>query len=372
MTSLPGPSAPPERLLLGPGPSPVDPRVLAAMHQPSLSHLDPAFLRLMDEIQQMLRQVFRTDNPLTLTVPGTGTAGMEACLANLIEPGDEVVVLVQGYFGGRMAEIARRCGGRVSVLEAPWGEGFTAGQAELLLAGQKVQLLAVVLAETSTGYRQPVAELAELAHRHGALLVVDAVTAAGGIPVEVDDWGIDAVYTCTQKCLGGPSGLAPVSFGPRAVERLERRKTPVQSWYLDLTLLRRYWGAERVYHHTAPCHLAYALHEALRLLLEEGLEARWQRHREAHERFARGAAELGLELAGSEGHLLPQLNVVRIPDGVDDKTVRRELLERHGIEIGGGLGELAGKAWRVGLMGYGARPETVDRLLAGLAAVLRK
>jgi len=372
MSSAPPSFVPPSRLLLGPGPSPIDPRILQAFTRPTLGHLDPVFLKLMDEVRGMLKQVFRTQNELTFPVSGTGTAGMETCLVNLIEPGDEVVVCVQGYFGARMADIAGRCGGKVTVLDAKWGEGFEPGQVEPLLQGKNVKVLCMVQAETSTGYHQPVKEFADLAHKHGALFVVDAVTSTGGIPVEVDGWGIDAIYTGTQKCLGGPPGLSPISFSPRAVEKLDRRKSKVQSWYLDLSLVRKYWGADRAYHHTAPINNIYGLHESLRIVLEEGLEARWKRHQEAHARFAKGAAALGLDFLVKEGRRLPQLNAVRIPAGVEDKPGRKELLENHGIEIGGGLGDLAGKVWRIGLMGYGARSEVVDQLLAALKAVLKK
>ena len=280
------PFQPPKRLLLGPGPSPVDPRILEAMTRPTLGHLDPAFLKLMDEVRDMLRQVFRTKNELTFAVSGTGTAGMESCLVNLIEPGDEVLVLIQGYFGARMADIAGRCGGKVRTLETRWGEGFTPPYVEDALKGMSPKVVAFVHAETSTGYRQDVPEIVEVAHRHGALAVVDAVTSLGGIPVEVDGWGIDAVYSGTQKCLGGPPGLAPVSFSPRAVEAMEKRKSKCASWYLDMTLVRNYWGGNRAYHHTAPIHNVYGLHESLRIALEEGLENRWKRHREVHGKFA--------------------------------------------------------------------------------------
>jgi alanine-glyoxylate transaminase/serine-glyoxylate transaminase/serine-pyruvate transaminase len=371
--SVPYPAfQPPVRLLLGPGPSPVDPRILEAFRKPTLGHLDPQFLKLMDEVRTMLKQAFRTQNELTFPVSGTGTAGMECCLVNLIEPGDEVLVLVQGYFGARMADIAGRAGGKVTALEAKWGEGFEPAQVEAALKGKAFKVVCVVHAETSTGHLQPVKEIVELAHRHGALAVVDAVTSTGGIPLEVDAWGIDAIYTGTQKCLGGPPGLAPISLGARAVEKLDRRKTKVQSWYLDLSLVRKYWGADRAYHHTAPINNVYGLHESLRLVLEEGLEARWKRHQEAHERFAAGARELGFEFQVREGRRLPQLNAIRIPAGFDDKAGRKELLEKHGIEIGGGLGELAGKVWRVGLMGYGARAEVVDQALAAFRSLLKR
>ncbi len=364
--------APPERLLLGPGPSPIDPRILEAFTRPTLGHLDPDFLGLMDQVREMLRAVFRTKNELTFAVSGTGTAGMETCLVNLVEPGDEVLVLVQGYFGARMADIAGRLGGRVKTLAAKWGEGFTPDRVEEALRGMKPKVVAFVHAETSTGFRQDVPEIAELARGKGALTVVDAVTSLGGIPVEVDGWGIDAVYSGTQKCLGGPPGLAPVSFSPRAVEAMERRKTRCLSWYFDMTLVRNYWGGNRAYHHTAPIHNLYGLHESLRLALEEGLEARWKRHRAAHERFVEGIRALGIDLVVGEENRLHQLNAIRIPPGFEDKPVRKALLEEHGIEVGAGLGDFAGKVWRVGLMGYGARPEVVDRAVAAFRKVLKK
>jgi len=372
MSSAPPSFVPPSRLLLGPGPSPIDPRILQAFTRPTLGHLDPVFLKLMDEVRGMLKQVFRTQNELTFPVSGTGTAGMEACLVNVIEPGDEVVVCVQGYFGARMADIAGRAGGKVDVVNAKWGEGFTPDQVEPHLKGKNVKVLCIVQAETSTGYNQSVKEFAELAHKYGALIVVDAVTSTGGIPLEVDGWGIDAIYTGTQKCLGGPPGLAPISLSPRAVEKLDQRKTKVQSWYLDMSLVRKYWGADRAYHHTAPINNIYGLHESLRIVLEEGLEARWKRHQDAHDRFAKGAAALGLDFQVAAGQRLPQLNAVKIPAGFEDKPGRKELLEKHGIEIGGGLGDLAGKVWRIGLMGYGARPEIVDQVLVALKALLKK
>ena len=372
MSAAPPSFLPPSRLLLGPGPSPIDPRILQAFTRPTLGHLDPIFLKLMDEARGMLQQVFRTKNELTFPVSGTGTAGMETCLVNLIEPGDEVVVCVQGYFGARMADIAGRAGGRVTKLDAKWGEGFEPGQVEPLLKGKNVKILAMVQAETSTGYNQPVKEFAELAHKHGALLVVDAVTSTGGIPVEVDAWGIDAIYTGTQKCLGGPPGLAPVTFSPKAIDAINQRKIKCVSWYLDVSLITKYWGGARAYHHTAPINNVYAIHESLRLLLEEGLDARWKRHADAHQRFAKGAAEIGLKFVVAEANRLPQLNAMRIPEGFDDKAGRKRLLEEHGIEIGGGLGDFAGKVWRVGLMGHGARPETVDKALAAFKKVLAK
>ncbi|MCZ6691868.1 MAG: alanine--glyoxylate aminotransferase family protein [Planctomycetota bacterium] len=371
MSAVPPRFSPPDRLLLGPGPSPVDPRILEAMARPTIGHLDSAFLRMMDEIRSMLRVVFRTENELTLPISGTGSAGMEACLTNLIEPGDEVLVLENGLFGARMADIVQRCRGELRTLRAPWGEGFGQEQVETALQGKKTKIVALVHAETSTGYRQDVPAIARVAHDHGALLVLDAVTSLGGIPVELDEWGVDAAYSGTQKCLGCPPGLAPISFGPRAETVLASRRTKPASWYLDLSMVRRYWNEERVYHHTAPINALYGLHEALRIVAVEGLEARWKRHEEAGDRFARGIEEMGLEMLVAPAHRLPQLNSVRIPEGKRDETIRKAMLDGHGIEIGGGLGELKGKIWRVGLMGSAAQPEVVDRVLTALGMTLR-
>ena len=317
-------------------------------------------------------EAFRTKNEITFPVSGTGTAGMECCLVNLIEPGDEVVVLEQGYFGRRMADIAGRAGGRVTKLDAKWGEGFTPEQLEKALEGKSPKVVAFVHAETSTGFRQDVPGLVEVARKAGALTVLDCVTSLGGTPLEIDGWGVDAAYSGTQKCLGGPPGLAPVTFSPRALEKIKARKMKAVSWYLDVSLVTQYWGGARAYHHTAPINNVYAIHESLRLLLEEGLEARWKRHRDAHARFAEGAREIGLKFVVAEANRLPQLNAVWLPEGVDDKAGRKRLLEEHGIEIGAGLGDFAGKVWRIGLMGHGARPEIVDRVLAALKKVLAK
>jgi alanine-glyoxylate transaminase/serine-glyoxylate transaminase/serine-pyruvate transaminase len=360
------------RLLLGPGPSDAHPNVLRAMATPLLGHLDPQFLRVLDEVQEMLQAVFLTKNALTLPISGTGTAGMETALVNLLEPGDRAVVCSAGYFGQRMAEIAARAGAQVTVLEQRWGEVFAPDQLREALQRVRPKLLGIVHAETSTGAWQPLEGLGKLCRGHDCLLLVDAVTSLGCVPVRVDDWQIDAVYSCSQKGLGCPSGLAPVSFGPRAVEAIERRKTRVQSWYLDLALLRKYLGPERVYHHTTPISMNYALHEGLRLVLEEGLEARWRRHLDNHKALKAGLVALGLSYAAAEGHQLPQLNAVRLPAGVDDAAGRKMLLEEFGIEFGGGLGELKGKAWRIGLMGYNSRPDVVLLALGAVEQVLRK
>jgi alanine-glyoxylate transaminase/serine-glyoxylate transaminase/serine-pyruvate transaminase len=363
---------PPERLLLGPGPSEVHPRVLRAMSAPLLGHLDPAFVQMMEEVKGLLRTVFATTNPLTIPISGTGSAGMEACVVNLVEPGDEVVIGVNGVFGTRMADVAERAGAVVRRVEAPWGNVVRPERLEAALRNAtKPKLVGIVHAETSTGAWQPIPEIARLAHERGALVLVDCVTSLGGAPVLVDDWGIDAAYSGTQKCLSCPPGLSPVTFGPRALQALKARTRKVQSWYLDLSLLAQYWGEERVYHHTAPISMNYALREALRLVVDEGLEARFARHRRNHEALAAGLAPLGLGLAAEAGHRLPMLNAVTVPDGVDEARVRGRLLHEHGIEIGGGLGPMKGKVWRIGLMGESSRRANVLAVLAALEDVLR-
>ncbi len=369
--SLPGQLSPSPRLLLGPGPSDVHPRVLGVMTTPLLGHLDPQFLKVLDETQDMLRQAFQTRNPLTLTVSGTGMAGMEACLVNLIEPGDRVVACVNGFFGQRLVEVAGRAGATVTTLEQRWGDVFDLNPIREVLAKVRPKVLAIVHAETSTGVWQPVEKLGALCHEFDTLLVLDTVTSLGCIPVALDEWGVDAAYSCSQKGLSCPSGLSPVSFSPRAVEAIERRKTKVQSWYLDMTLLRRYWGEERMYHHTTPITMAYAIREGLRLVLEEGLQARWDRHLRNHRALKAGLNALGLTYTAVEGHQLPQLNAVRLPSGVDDVTGRKQLLNTFGIEVGGGLGEFKGKAWRIGLMGFNSRPEIVLEFLGALEQCLQ-
>jgi alanine-glyoxylate transaminase/serine-glyoxylate transaminase/serine-pyruvate transaminase len=359
----------PEVRLMGPGPSPVPPRVLAALAKPTLGHLDPRFLALMDEVRAGLQHVFRTSNEMTLAMSGTGSAGMETVLVNLVEPGDRAVVAVCGVFGERLAEVARRAGAEVTVVEAPWGEPVPAERLVETVRRVAPRVLAVVHAETSTGVCQPLDGLADAVHGVGGLLVVDCVTSLGGMPVEIDAWGVDAAYSGTQKCLSCPPGLSPVTLGARALERLDRRTRPVQSWYLDLTMIRRYWGADRFYHHTAPVNMLYALHEALAIVREEGLDARFERHRAAHERLAAAALPLGLRFLAREGARLPMLNALALPAGVDDAALRKRLLLEHGIEIGGGLGAWRGKAVRVGLMGAGATPDAVDALAAALAAL---
>lgn len=361
---------PPSRLLLGPGPSMVAPSVLEAMSKPLVGHLDPAFVGMMDEIKAMLRSVFRTENRMTFPVSGTGSAGMEFCFVNLVEPDDEVVVGINGVFGGRMADVAERCGAKVIRVESEWGRIIEPAQIAAAVDGRKPKLVAVVHAETSTGALTPIPEISRIAHEAGALMLVDTVTSLGGCPVEIDEWDVDAVYSGTQKCLSCPPGLAPVSLSERALEIATTRRTKVQSWYLDVNLLASYWGAERVYHHTAPISMNYALHEALRLVLEEGLEARFARHERNHLRLKEGLAELGLELASQPGHQLWQLNSVRVPDGVDEAAVRARMLNDFGIEIGAGLGPLKGRVWRIGLMGESSTSDSVEIALNALGQIL--
>lgn len=361
----------PERLLLGPGPSMVHPRVLAAMAQPLVGHLDPVFLEILDGVQESLRGLFKTTNPMTLPISGTGSAGMEACFVNLVEEGDEVVVGVNGVFGTRMAEVAERLGARVTKIEAEWGRVIeTEKVVEALSACRRPVLLALVHAETSTGAWQPLEGLARLAHDAGALFMVDAVTSLGGCPVEVDGWGIDACYSGTQKCLSCPPGLSPVTFSPRAMEKVAGRRSKPRSWYLDLGLIGGYFSEQRVYHHTAPVSMIYALAEALALVEEEGLDHRFARHKRNHELLLEKVAGLGLVAAVEQGHRLWMLNSLRIPEGIDEAGVRSRLLSRHGIEIGPGLGPLAGKIWRVGLMGESSRAGNVERLVGALTEEL--
>ena len=361
----------PQRVLLGPGPSDVPPRVLQAMAQPTIGHLDPVFLRLMDEIRANLKQVFRTNNELTLAVSGTGSAGMETVFVNLVEPSERVLIGVNGVFGTRMTDVARRCGADVQTVEAPWGQIIQQDRMIEVIRQHKPKVVAIVHAETSTGVHQPVDRLGAAAHENGALLLLDCVTSLGGAPVEIDGWGVDAAYSGTQKCLSCPPGLSPVTLSNRAVEKLLARKTKVQSWYLDLSMVRQYWSDERAYHHTAPINMLYGLREALAIVLEEGLENRFKRHAAAHRQLREGLQELGITYVSQEGHSLPMLNAVKIPDGADDAAVRRRLLEEFGIEIGGGLGAFKGKAWRIGLMGHTATHRNVTLLLAALREILR-
>lgn len=361
---------PPIRTLLGPGPSDIHPRVLQAIGKNTVGHLDPYYLQLMDASQKMLRALFRTENRMTFSVSATGSAGMEATVVNLIEPGDSMIVCVNGVFGARMCDVAERAGARVTKVERPWGEVFTPEDLKEALAKAKPKVVGIVMAETSTGAWQPIEEISRIVHDSGAMLLVDAVTSLGGVPVEVDGWEIDAIYSGSQKCLSCPPGLAPVSFNERAMKTILSRKTKVQSWYLDVTMLASYWGSDRVYHHTAPINMSYALYEALQIIHEEGLEKCFARHMLNHQALKAGLSALHIEYSAQEGHQLPMLNAVHIPAGVDDARVRSDLLNRFGIEIGSGLGAFKGKVWRIGLMGYGSRPANVLLFLAALEQLL--
>lgn len=358
------------RVLMGPGPSDVPVAVLEALAKPTIGHLDPVFLQTLDETQAMLREVFGTENAVTLPISATGSAGMETCFVNLLEPGDQALICQHGVFGGRMAEVARRCGAEVTLVSTPWGRAVDPDEVARAAKERAFKVLAIVHAETSTGVLQDLTPFRAIADSCGALLLVDAVTSLGGVAVDVDRMGIDAIYSGTQKCLSCPPGLSPVSFSERAWEVLSNRKTPVQSWYFDLNLIGRYFGGERVYHHTAPVNMIFALHQALRLALEEGLDARYGRHRKQARVLSEGLEALGLELLVDESVRLPPLTLVRIPDGVDDGAVRRQLLEDHGLEIGGGLGDFKGKAWRIGLMGASATPRHVELCLHALGTAL--
>ncbi|MBN3889745.1 MAG: alanine--glyoxylate aminotransferase family protein [Nostoc sp. JL31] len=362
----------PSRLLLGPGPSNAHPTVLQAMNTSPVGHLDPAFLALMDEIQSLLRYVWQTENSLTIAVSGTGTAAMEATIANAVEPDDVVLIGVAGYFGNRLVDMAGRYGADVRTITKPWGQVFNLDELQTALQTHRPAILALVHAETSTGARQPLEGVADLCREFGTLLLVDTVTSLGGVPLFLDAWGVDLAYSCSQKGLGCPPGASPFTMSARAVEKLQQRQTKVANWYLDMLLLGKYWGAERTYHHTAPINLYYALREALRLLAEEGLANSWQRHQKNVEYLWEGLENLGLSMHVEQEYRLPTLTTVRIPVGVDGKAIARQLLNEHNIEIGGGLGELAGKVWRVGLMGFNSRKESVDQLLAALRQVLPK
>ena len=362
----------PVRTLLGPGPSNVHSRVLRAAAIPVIGHLDPKFLELMDETMGLLRFIFQTQNALTLAISGTGSAGMEAALINLIEPGDGVIVGVNGYFGERICDMALRHGAEVRRVEAPWGQIVDPDQVERALSQRPAKLVAVVHAETSTGVLQPIKPIAEACRRHGALLVVDAVTSLGGSPVLADEWGADISFGCTQKGLSCPPGLAPITVSDRAVAATKTRRSPVMSWYLDLSLITKYWGTDRVYHHTAPITMLYALREALCLVREEGLEARWHRHQTLSKALIAGLEALGLQILAPKSHRAPTLTVARIPEGVKDIEVRKALLSEHDLEIGGGLGALKGQAWRIGLMGESCNQANVLLVLSALESALAR
>ena len=360
-------------LLMGPGPSSVCPASYAALCKPTLGHLDPYFIKIMDAIMGQLRQVFHTKNEMTLTISGTGSSGMETCFVNLVEPGDKVLVLANGVFGKRQQEVATRMGGQVDVLDITWGEPILPAAVKEKLAGGKYDVVSLVHAETSTGVLNPVGDIAKLVKESGALLIVDCVTSLGCIPVDIDAWQADGVYSCSQKGLSCPPGLAPVSFSAKAMAKVKGRKNKVANFYMDLAALNTYWeGSSRAYHHTAPSNMYYALYAGLREFLLEGEDKVFARHLETHKALVKGLDELGLKLSVAEPYRLPQVNVIAIPDGVNDAEVRTRLLKEYKIEIGAGLGALAGKVWRIGLMGQGARMENVTKVLEGLKAILKK
>jgi len=361
---------PGDRVLMGPGPSNVSARVLQAMSAPCIGHLDPYFLLIMDETQRLLKYLFQTENPFTIPVSGTGSAGMETCFVNLIEPGDEVLVCINGVFGMRMADIVRRLGGQLIQVDGEWGRTIDPEAVRKAVRGKNPKVLALVHAETSTGVCQPLEDIANIAHEAGALFLVDMVTSLGGMEVAVDSMGIDVAYSGTQKCISCPPGLAPVTFGPAAIKALESRKSPVVSWYLDMSMVRSYWGAERKYHHTAPINMIYALREALRIIAEEGLEARFARHQLNHRALVAGIEAMSLAMLVHESERLPMLNAVCIPEGVNDIKVRKALLTDFGIEIGGGLGDLQGKIWRVGIMGHSSSRKNVFLFLSAIETIL--
>jgi alanine-glyoxylate transaminase/serine-glyoxylate transaminase/serine-pyruvate transaminase len=366
-----GELSPPDRLLMGPGPSDVHPRVLRSMSTPLVGHLDPAFVDIMDDVQDLLRYVFRTDNQWTIPVSGTGSASMEAAVANLTEPGDTVLVPGNGYFGERMAAMVERAGGEAVFVDAPWGEPLDPAAVEDAFDRHQPDIFGFVHAETSTGTLQPnVPELTSIAHEHDALVIADTVTSLGGVELRVDEWGIDAAYSANQKCLSSPPGASPLTLNDRAMDKVLARESPVRSWYLDLSLLQEYWGDERAYHHTAPITNVYALREALRLVAEEGIETRWARHRRVAGALKAGVEAMGLELDPDDDWWLPSLNAVRLPAGVDDGTVIDALLEEYGIEIAGGLGNLSGDILRIGCMGHSARDENVLALVSALGNTL--
>ncbi len=357
------PISTPDRLLLGPGPSNADPTVLKALSRTPIGHLDPLYVELMGEVQELLRYAWQTDNRLTLPMSGTGSAAMEATLANTVEPGDTVLVAVKGYFGNRLVDMAGRYRANVKVIEKPWGEAFTKEELEAALIEHKPTILAMVHAETSTGVCQPMEGIGDLCRKHDCLLLLDTVTSLGGVPLYLDEWKVDLAYSCSQKGLSCPPGLGPFTMGPRAEAKLAARQDKVPNWYLDVSLLNQYWGSDRVYHHTAPVNMNFGMREALRLLAEEGLDMAWARHRSNAEALWSGLEAIGLEMHVPEELRLPTLTTVRIPDDVDGKAFTQHLLNNHGIEVGGGLGVLAGKIWRIGLMGYNSNPENVSRLL---------
>jgi len=364
---------PPQRTLMGPGPTEIHPRVLTTMSQPAIGYLDPVFVEMMEELKSLLRYVYQTDNLLTFPVSGPGSVGMEYCFVNMVAPGDKVVVARNGVFGGRMIENVERCGGVAIVVDDEWGKPVDAQKVEdAFRKHPDAKVLAFVHAETSTGAQSDAKALAHIAHKHGAMVIMDAVTSLAGTPVRVDEWGIDAIYSASQKCLSCTPGLSPVSFNERVVEHVRNRRDKIHSWFMDMNLLSGYWGAtNRTYHHTAPTNSLFALHEALLLIKEEGLEQGWARHRRHHLALKAGLEAMGLKFRVAEPYQLPQMNAVACPDGVDEELVRKTLLGEFGIEIGAGLGPLKGKIWRFGLMGYSCRPDNVMLCLSALGSVLQ-
>lgn len=363
---------PKARFLMGPGPSDVNPRVLKAMSTPMIGHLDPQFIQIMDEVMEMTRQLFKTKNQVTSVISATGSAGMETCFVNLLEPGDTALICSNGVFGNRMCDIVERCGAKLVRVDAPWGEPINPGHVKEALENCNPKLVAIVHAETSTGVLQPLEEISKMVHEADALFVVDTVTSLAGTEVMVDEWGIDAVYSGTQKCISAPPGLSPVSFNTRALEVMDSRKTKVQSWYLDLSMIRKYWtGAKRAYHHTGPISMVYAIHEALRIVHEEGLEARFERHKQNHQMLKESLDKMGFEFVVAPEFRLPMLNAIRIPEGIDDATVRGRLLNEYNIEIGAGLGDFAGKVWRIGLMGESCTQNHINMLVGALQHILK-
>ncbi len=362
----------PERILLGPGPSMVPPRVLRAMAHPLMGHLDPQFINLMKEVQDLLRYVFQTNNSMTLPISGTGSAAMESTMANFIEPGDKILIGVNGYFGERLCDMASRYGAIVHRLDKPWGKSFEPQEIDASLKKEPAKVVVLVHAETSTGALTCVEGMAEVVHKYGALLLVDCVTSLGGMPMKIDEWDIDMAYSCTQKGLSCPPGLGPLTIGERARHVLHERKTKVPNWYLDLTMIEHYWGDERTYHHTAPITMNFAIREALRLIQEEGLENRFKRHLENATILWEGLEDMGLKIVEPLQRRIPTLTAVWVPEGIDEAEVRRRLLEEYNIEIAGGLGAFKGKVWRIGLMGYSSRRENITLLLSALSRLLCK
>ena len=362
---------PTARFLMGPGPSNVNSRVLRAMSSPMIGHLDPQFIQIMDEVMEMTRLLFQTKNQFTSVMSATGSAGMETCFVNLLEPGDTALVCVNGVFGNRMCDIVERCGAKLVRIDANWGDPVDPAQVKKALESCTPKLVAIVHAETSTGVLQPLEEISKMVHEAGALFVVDTVTSLGGTQVKVDEWGIDAVYSGSQKCISAPPGLSPVSFNSRSLETMDARKTKVQSWYLDLSMIRKYWtGSKRAYHHTGPISMIYSIYEALRIVHEEGLENRFTRHKQNHEKLRDGLEAMGFEFLVAPEYRLPMLNTVKVPSGFDDAVVRGRLLNEFNIEIGAGLGEFAGKVWRIGLMGESCTQNHINMLLGALKQIM--